>query len=641
MEIPKMSRALELAIVLDGTDSMQEELESVRGQLRSFLSGLKLLQRENQVDISVGIVVYRDRDSSAGPVEFVLKNFESNLDVVAEKMSKIVVDIGDPYYREQMDAGIWSALDQLNWSDDDETSRWILVIGDAPPYPEGTPDLRTRSTSELVKKAQEKKIQIYGMVTASGFLNPEMQHQKLRKTAELERPLTRQFLQEVCQATNGKVVDLLNPQEIQYWMTSTLSVRPITEEDLRLARDVERGVARTNLRVATLPYLPLDQMTFDIEKQDRAIAVSRMVQDRLGRISGITLVPAAETEAAFESVRKSLQDRNEDLSPRNVFPLLSRKLRVSLIVWGDLQDVYDNVSLETKIYKAIDGREIGTSRQVADLENNTAQSQIVAITLDKARQEAIATLRRQGADAGEINVLASVDQDTELAEELLTPLTNDSRAQQSLLLALELLERSLGTAKSVNLEDEDEIQAQKLLKQAQRHIERALAIEPNSPFAHYLMANCSFNLSRHEHADEERARYFEHLKSAYELRNHAPTGSNRVNIEIEAEHQLVVTKDIGMAVRGYRQLLDAAENEGGRFALRAHWMLAGIHLGDWGTMSEAPKLVDPEVARMHIIEIMAKWPDSPEAAFYQRCLQESGENEMVIPVRMDQLASSR
>src|SRR5690606_32943839 len=98
------------------------------------------------------------------------------------------------------------------------------------------------------------------------------------------------------------------------------------------------------------------------------------------------------------------------------------------------------------------------------------------------------------------------------------------------------------------------------------------------------------------------------------------------------------TRDITTAIAHFRRLAGLAGNEATadtRAALRAHWMLAGIHLGDWGAISWGWDHVDPQQAREHILTILACWPDSPEAAFYRDCI---GAGALDVPVGEHQLA---
>ena len=53
--------------------------------------------------------------------------------------------------------------------------------------------------------------------------------------------------------------------------------------------------------------------------------------------------------------------------------------------------------------------------------------------------------------------------------------------------------------------------------------------------------------------------------------------------------------------------------------LRGHWMLAGIYAGDWGNAGQP--IVDVEKSRRHLTEILANWPDSPEAKLLKEWLR--------------------
>jgi hypothetical protein len=126
-----------------------------------------------------------------------------------------------------------------------------------------------------------------------------------------------------------------------------------------------------------------------------------------------------------------------------------------------------------------------------------------------------------------------------------------------------------------------------------------------------------------------------------------------VRLEINAQYALLVTRDITTAIGHFRRLAGigvggdpsgSGNGAGGpdavdaRFDLRAHWMLAGIHLGDWDAISWGWDHVDPAQAREHILAILAFWPHSPEAAFYRECLEHSLPDSLDIPVGAPQLA---
>ena len=62
--------SLQIAFVIDGTDSMSGQLESVRESLTAMMNDLELYKENN---ISYQLVVYRDVGSPSGPVELPLQ----------------------------------------------------------------------------------------------------------------------------------------------------------------------------------------------------------------------------------------------------------------------------------------------------------------------------------------------------------------------------------------------------------------------------------------------------------------------------------------------------------------------------------------------------------------------------------------
>jgi hypothetical protein len=179
------------------------------------------------------------------------------------------------------------------------------------------------------------------------------------------------------------------------------------------------------------------------------------------------------------------------------------------------------------------------------------------------------------------------------------------------------------------------------LREAISEFQRALSYESDNAFAHLLVASSYFNLAQFEEGGEDLKLHVKHLRLAYAAKDSPSTGS-AVREEIEAEYALLVSKDIPTAVARYEAL--AAQHGGSqsrsRFGLRAQWMLAGIYLGDWGTRSCAPNVVDEKKARQKIVQIMAQWPDAPETAFYRQCMAGATKGqEMRVPIGGNPLAS--
>lgn len=87
--------------------------------------------------------------------------------------------------------------------------------------------------------------------------------------------------------------------------------------------------------------------------------------------------------------------------------------------------------------------------------------------------------------------------------------------------------------------------------------------------------------------------------------------------EVEADYYLLMRREPEKAVERYARLTENFQPTASQ--LRGHWMLAGIHAGDWGTAGQS--VVDPDKARYHITQVLANWPDSPESELLKRWLR--------------------
>jgi tetratricopeptide (TPR) repeat protein len=290
------------------------------------------------------------------------------------------------------------------------------------------------------------------------------------------------------------------------------------------------------------------------------------------------------------------------------------------------------------LYRDSDGRQLARAAQETDVESAEGQRDLAGLVVRLLCRDAAYELRKTAAaDPEMLTIFERVSADDKMARAIVAPLANDHRAQRSLLAGLELLERSLQSAKkqqgvSAAIDDETAVRD---LKDAVSHFSQSLEFEPSNPLTHLLLANCYFNLGQTDTLDDWAVRHLESLQGAHQF---AETweDSHPIKIEIEAEFALLVNRDYRRAVELYRQLADTRSHHNGRFALRSRWMLAGIHLGDWGAISYSPDVLDVEAAREHIIAILANWPNSPEAKFYQNCL-----DNPTVPVGHGTLAQSR
>jgi hypothetical protein len=87
--------------------------------------------------------------------------------------------------------------------------------------------------------------------------------------------------------------------------------------------------------------------------------------------------------------------------------------------------------------------------------------------------------------------------------------------------------------------------------------------------------------------------------------------------EIKADYFLLVKRDPAKALPEYIALTKTDQPL--QSQLRGHWMLAGIYAGDWATSEK--ETFEPENARQHLCQIMANWPDSPEAKLLKEWLR--------------------
>jgi hypothetical protein len=209
------------------------------------------------------------------------------------------------------------------------------------------------------------------------------------------------------------------------------------------------------------------------------------------------------------------------------------------------------------------------------------------------------------------------------ASGMFAQLTSDERSQ--LLGAFEALEQALG----YELGDP---QCGELLKAAQQQLERLLKVQPDHAFAQVLLASCLFNrakllegLGDPEGAGEAMAGSREAIGEAWRLR----TGlvDRLARLEVEGDYHLLVSGDYAAAVTAYEEITQFSESSPVRPALRAHWMLAGIFGGGWDAAEKADSIVNPEKSREHLVQILAHWPESTEAATIKRYLLWDEQNQ--------------
>lgn len=139
---------VDVVFVVDTTNSMQDDIDSVKQDMRTILAHL----RERNPDYRIGVVAYRDIDDDYLTRTFLfLTRDDARIEAA---ISALVVGGGDDW-REHVYAGIDTALGQP-WRA--QASQHIILMGDAPPHDDYTNDPRTFAS--VTKRAQTAPLHV-------------------------------------------------------------------------------------------------------------------------------------------------------------------------------------------------------------------------------------------------------------------------------------------------------------------------------------------------------------------------------------------------------------------------------------------------------------------------------------------------
>ncbi|MEE4450085.1 vWA domain-containing protein [Novosphingobium resinovorum] len=121
---------LDLALVVDVTGSMSDELNFLQAELDSIVASLN--RRHPDLDIRVGLTFYRDKGD-----EFVTRTFPFTGDIARARgdIGQQVASGGGDYEEAMQDALVRAA--KLDWRPD--AIKTLLLVADAPPHAEDVP----------------------------------------------------------------------------------------------------------------------------------------------------------------------------------------------------------------------------------------------------------------------------------------------------------------------------------------------------------------------------------------------------------------------------------------------------------------------------------------------------------------------
>jgi len=608
-------KRVEIALVVDGTTSMKRHVQDLSEVLKDMHDRL----RRGNVEVKLALVVYRDFLSASGAVHMHRgsggDHFVSAEDAVTSLLASIQqLEEGAPYFREMVDRGLYHALDDLDWTPDSTTARWIWLIGDAPPYPEGFTEPsedgrmidRKHTTAELIERAKHQGVQIHSILCASDFSRFDREQRRQLRDEVKEAA---EFMSELARGTDGKFIDLEQSDGVGYWL-QLWNMPPITKEDIEERVRVGQAVSSANrpLRVGVLPHVAFDKLHNPEREAERIVtAITTRLNNSVQGIHSVNWREWRDLQLDFEA--------DTEATIRSI----AKHANADFVIWGRQRRRYDKLQLSTGLYRK-DGSLVDEAGHEAGVAGGTGLDELAGETLLRLLRSAGRRLRSSGdaQDRSAGNTLNLVESRDSMADEVRRPIAKDWRVQEQLLDSMALLERALVDS------PDDSRDRLTWLADVESQLESALAKELDNPIAHWLMADCQYHrmlLARGDASEvQDRKQQFQaYLDKAWRFRDRL-SPQNAMRAEIEAEYLLFRQRNVRSALERYRSILGGDVHSGDGSRLRAHWMLAGMLRGDWGVAAFAPGRVDLEASRNHMLSILAHWPKSPQAQHFAGCV---------------------
>jgi len=600
---------LEVALVIDGTDSMGPALAGVREALSQMMEDLELYKRN---EVAYQLVVFRDAGAPSGVVSFPLNrahnSFTSDRQEVFRAIQETTAESGAPYFPEMVDEGVHQALTELQWSSGDETTRWIVLFGDAPPFDpalheEQTGASRQYATDLLVALANSHQVRINCVLCTS--------RDEDRQAYETVLDQTRAFMNALSTGSGGNMLDLSYNdiraamlqadamREVSY--TSVSTIRKEELERVRMRHRQRLPQTTAPLRIAILPHTSFDNMSFACDAP--AMQLAAELRMRIKSIPGISVAEPLIVERRFDLLQRN--SNYSGLQGTALLLALGRALGADYVLWGNYQDKQGARVVQTRLYDAATGEVIASAERTSS--DAVGPDQLCSLLAGDLLSARISTSDHQSL----ANHFAAVRNDAD-QQNAVTRLIATSAAHDDLVEGLAALDAALAYSTG-------DVAGNELLKQAREALERSVQADDTNPLAHFLLASCLYNLARRAQDTGTESEAFmkefgRALRAAYRFRSSLPDEALRQ--EIEADYSLLIRGKPAEAIPLYQRLADKADDSDS--VRRANWMLAGIYGGDWLV---DPQFVDPEKARERLIRILALWPDSAEAGFVKRVLR--------------------
>jgi Mg-chelatase subunit ChlD len=137
---------IEVVFVLDTTGSMSGLIDTAKEKIWSIASTMASAQ--TAPDIKMGLVAYRDRGDA-----YVTKTvaLSSDLDSMYAQLMDFKADGGGDT-PESVNQGLFEAVNNMQWNDDQQTYKVVFLVGDAPAHMDYQDDVKYPDTMALAKQ---------------------------------------------------------------------------------------------------------------------------------------------------------------------------------------------------------------------------------------------------------------------------------------------------------------------------------------------------------------------------------------------------------------------------------------------------------------------------------------------------------
>jgi hypothetical protein len=324
---------IQIAILLDSSNSMDGLIDQTRSQLWQIINSLNHVKKNGQVPILEVALYHYGNDALPSSEGFnrLLQEFTTELDLISEKLFTIKTYGGQEY------AGwvIQSAINQLKWDQESDDFRAIFIAGNEP-FDQGTVSWQESVNSAAKQdilvntiycgeaESTERTLWSQGATLGKGSSFNINQNENI---AWVESP----YDQEIIDLNNK-----LNQTYIPYGEEGIIGQqRQATEDANAQEQIVTRGESKASNYYRNASWDLVDALgenAVDLEELDESMLPEVM--------RGMTLEQKREYVASIQAERSKIQARIQQLSQQRTEYLESQKLIQANI------DTLDNVMIQ-------------------------------------------------------------------------------------------------------------------------------------------------------------------------------------------------------------------------------------------------------------------------------------------------------